>query len=266
MNIMSKSTYTIILLLLLSGVFSQCKSDTSTVKSTNESEKGIYKDNPAQQTHSDTILKSEYASNELLDIDPLQKTDSENLQESNISPALETKAKPKEKAKSKKVKKKKEVKQSSKAKKKPQEKKSKPLPQKKIVSRSDIKFDKQIHDWDTITEGDKFDVDFVFTNTGKSNLEIYSASATCGCTQPSFPFIDIPPGGKSKIGVKYNSVGKDGDEKATISVKTNVREEPFILFIEGNIKPKDKTSKEPILEKEKLIKIISVPDTVKNGF
>jgi hypothetical protein len=245
MNILSKPSYLFSVLLVLSITCMQCNSDAKSSQNAYNNKA----DAPVKQLKENKEKdNSEGFEKEIIEVP--QKTVETNPSNTEASKII---AEPQKKV----------VKETQAAKKKPATKKTKPAPPKTALLKPDIKFDKQIYDWDTITEGDKFDFDFIFTNTGKTNLEIYSASATCGCTQPSFPFIEIPPGEKSKIGVKYNSVGKEGNEKATISIKTNVREAPFTLFLEGYIKPKSKAK--PDQEKEKLIKIISVPDSLKEN-
>ena len=48
-------------------------------------------------------------------------------------------------------------------------------------------FDKVMHDFGTITEGERVQTVFSFTNTGKSDLVIVDARGSCGCTVPSYP-------------------------------------------------------------------------------
>ncbi len=103
-----------------------------------------------------------------------------------------------------------------------------------------IEFKEMQMAFDTITEGDVFDHKFVFTNTGNAPLEIKSAKATCGCTQPSFPFIPIEPNEQGHISVRYNSVGKDGHQKPEVSVLTNINNKEIILYLEGFVVQKEK--------------------------
>ncbi|NNE16350.1 MAG: DUF1573 domain-containing protein [Saprospiraceae bacterium] len=103
---------------------------------------------------------------------------------------------------------------------------------------SKIHFEVVDFDFGEITEGDTIDYKFKFTNLGKAELEVLSAKATCGCTQPSFPFIGIPYKGEGVIGVKYISVGKSGKQEASITVKTNGANSPVVLKIFGYVKDK----------------------------
>ncbi len=96
-----------------------------------------------------------------------------------------------------------------------------------------IEFEKMTMVFDTIQQGDLVDYDFIFTNTGSAPLEIKSARASCGCTQPSFPFIPIEPNEQGRISVRYNSVGKEGAQNPDITVTTNINSKEIILVMEG---------------------------------
>ena len=103
-----------------------------------------------------------------------------------------------------------------------------------------IEFEVIRHDFGTIIQGDTVLYNFNFVNKGKAPLEIESAKATCGCTQPSFPFIPIEPGEEGYIGVMYISVGKEGHQEPTITVTSNATKEPITLLMTGTVEvPKD---------------------------
>lgn len=87
-----------------------------------------------------------------------------------------------------------------------------------------------------LTEGDKVEHKFFFTNTGKAPLVIKDASATCGCTYPSRPYVAIKPGEKSYIGVTFDSKGKSGQQKPTVTVVTNAGTHK--LYMEGMVEAK----------------------------
>ena len=119
-------------------------------------------------------------------------------------------------------------------------KKAKPNPVKAPPTKylPKVEFDEMSYDFGEITEGDIIKHNFTFTNTGKTNLSIEKATATCGCTKPSFPFIDIKPGETGYIGVTYNSVNKDGDQKPEITVFSNAIRKEITLSLMGSVKPK----------------------------
>ncbi len=98
-----------------------------------------------------------------------------------------------------------------------------------------IVFDKIRHDFGEITQGDTVDYNFVFRNDGYAPLVINSCKVTCGCTQPSYPFIPIEKGEEGYIGVRYVSVGKEGMQKPLITVFTNASKEPITLMMSGKV-------------------------------
>lgn len=96
-----------------------------------------------------------------------------------------------------------------------------------------MKFENDTYAFGIIKPGDVIEHKFEFTNTGTKDLVITNAEATCGCTQPSFPFIPIPPGEKGYIGVKYDSTGKLGSQKPTVTLTTNAYPKTQKVYLEG---------------------------------
>lgn len=109
----------------------------------------------------------------------------------------------------------------------------------KVTQRPQIQFDKPVHEFGEITEGDIIKHEFAFKNTGKAELVIKSAKASCGCTNPSYPFIGIAPGETGFIGVTYNSVSKEGTQKPEVTIKTNVDDTSIVLYLSGVVLPKE---------------------------
>lgn len=129
----------------------------------------------------------------------------------------------------------------AKPKRKKKAKKAKPKP---VLRKAKISFEETEHKFGEITEGDIVEHDFVFTNTGKADLNVLEADVTCGCTYPSFPFLAIAPGEQGHIGVRFNSVGKDGPQKATVTLTTDASNKVVELHMVGLVKPKPKSDKD----------------------
>lgn len=110
-------------------------------------------------------------------------------------------------------------------------KKAKPKPKK----RSKISFKETLHEYGTIKQGDVVKHDFKFTNTGNAPLVIKKVDVSCGCTFPSYPFIPIEPGKEGTIGVTFNSTGKIGPQKPTVTVVTNGRPRTLKLNLKGYV-------------------------------
>lgn len=98
-----------------------------------------------------------------------------------------------------------------------------------------IQFDEESHDFGKITQGEKVSFSFKFKNTGKANLIISSASASCGCTVPKPPKDPLAPGATDKIDVTFDSNGKSGHFDKQVTVITNCDPNTKVLKISGDI-------------------------------
>lgn len=107
-------------------------------------------------------------------------------------------------------------------------KKAKP---KKAVGK--MTFDSDVFKFGRIKPGEIIEHKFEFTNTGKGDLIIKDAKVSCGCTHPSYPFIPIKPGERGYIGVRYDSSGKLGSQKPTVTLTTNGYPATKKIYLEG---------------------------------
>ena len=97
----------------------------------------------------------------------------------------------------------------------------------------ELTFETLEHDFGKITEGEKVEYDFKFTNTGEAPLIISEVKASCGCTTPSWPKGVIKPGESDIIKVAYNSTGRPGNFSKGIVVTSNTYPNQNILKISG---------------------------------
>lgn len=87
---------------------------------------------------------------------------------------------------------------------------------------AEISWEKNTHDFGEITEGEKVEHTFKFTNTGAEPLVITNVQVTCGCTTPKgWPRDPIPPGKKAELIVQFNSTGKIGRQNKVVTVISN---------------------------------------------
>ena len=107
---------------------------------------------------------------------------------------------------------------------------------------SAITFSRNVHDFGTINEGDIVETTFDFTNTGKSELIITNATATCGCTVPEWPKQPISVGESGQIKVKFNSSGKPNKQSKTVTLTTNTEKGKETVLIKAQVTPKLKTN------------------------
>jgi len=105
-----------------------------------------------------------------------------------------------------------------------------------------IQFEKMLHDFGYITQGEVVEYEFIFTNTGDADLLIASASASCGCTIPDYPKEPIAPGKQGKIKVKFNSELRLDKFLKEVYVTANTDPTVNTISITGVIKPKPQIS------------------------
>lgn len=96
-------------------------------------------------------------------------------------------------------------------------------------------FEKDKYEFGKIIQGEKVTYSFKFKNTGKSDLIINSANATCGCTVPTYSKDPIKPGETGKVDVVFDSDGKKGVVNKTVTIQANTIPNTKILEISGEI-------------------------------
>ena len=98
----------------------------------------------------------------------------------------------------------------------------------------EIQFDFDTYDFGEVKNGEMVEVYFNFTNTGKSDLIIFDASPSCGCTVPEYPKnINIEPGQKNKLKVKFDTSNKPGKQMKSVTLTTNTNTGKKIIRLSG---------------------------------
>jgi len=101
-----------------------------------------------------------------------------------------------------------------------------------------MKFTEDLYDFGTIEQGDVVEHTFSFKNTGEAPLIIQNASASCGCTIPSWPKDPVAVGETAEIKVKFNSRGKSGQQNKPVSITANTFPKVTKVTIKGNVNKK----------------------------
>ena len=98
-----------------------------------------------------------------------------------------------------------------------------------------FQFNTEEHDFGRISDGEKVSYTFKFKNSGKSDLIISDAKATCGCTVADYPKTPIKPGAESGITVTFNSEGKKGIQNKSVTLVANTQPNTKVLTIKAEI-------------------------------
>jgi len=99
-------------------------------------------------------------------------------------------------------------------------------------------------DFGTIKQNASADVEFAFTNEGKSDLVIRHVKSGCGCTALMPTENVIKPGAKSSIKAKFNSGGYKGQIYKNIFVYTNdPKNSEVMLMIKGEVLVEEEKTK-----------------------
>ena len=99
-----------------------------------------------------------------------------------------------------------------------------------------FKLESNTVDFGKIQQNSSADVEFLFTNEGKSDLIIRHVKAGCGCTALMPTESVIKPGAKGSIKAKFNSGGYKGSIYKNIFVYTNdPKNSEVMLMIKGEV-------------------------------
>ena len=91
-----------------------------------------------------------------------------------------------------------------------------------------IEFAQTKYEGGTAIEGEKITYTYQFTNTGQADLEITDVKASCGCTASAPKDKVVKPGASSEIVATFNSKGRTGTQRKTITVRTNDPDQPVV--------------------------------------
>lgn len=103
-----------------------------------------------------------------------------------------------------------------------------------------MKFEYNIYNFGKVVEGEIVEHDFKFTNTGKTDLIIASATASCGCTVPSYPEKPVKPGETAVIHVAFDTKGRAGNAEKMVTITANTIPTETFITIKGEVLPANK--------------------------
>lgn len=97
-----------------------------------------------------------------------------------------------------------------------------------------VKFKEMRHNFGKIKQGTPVTHDFEFTNISNGALIIETATASCGCTTPTWPQAPITKSKSDKIKAGFNAAAPGPFEK-TVFVKIKGIDAPVELKIAGEV-------------------------------
>ena len=110
------------------------------------------------------------------------------------------------------------------------------------LQKTTMKFVEVLHDFGQVKEGEKVVHVYEVLNTGKADLVLFSVRPSCGCTTPKYDKKPIRPGKKGHIEVSFDSKGRQGLQRKTITVVTNTEPPNTVLFLNGEVLPVEKNN------------------------
>lgn len=99
-----------------------------------------------------------------------------------------------------------------------------------LAALPNIQFEQTDYNGGVVLEGEKVNVAYKFTNTGKEPLIIESVKASCGCTASAPKDKVIEPGASSEIQATFDSRGRKGTQKKSITVRSNDPDNPAVVL------------------------------------
>lgn len=96
------------------------------------------------------------------------------------------------------------------------------LPLAVLAGKPAVQIADRIYDFGTVKQSDPAVVHvFKLRNTGDAPLVVISATASCGCTRPTFTDRPVAPGEEAEVKVTFMPRGQQGNISKEVKVKTN---------------------------------------------
>ncbi len=104
--------------------------------------------------------------------------------------------------------------------------------------KADIAFEEKDYDFGTVSnKHEPITHEYTFTNISDKPIIIFSASASCGCTQPKYTHEPVKPGEKGVVTVTFEPKKQYGYVKKYIKVKyiSKGKKKNISLSISGSV-------------------------------
>ncbi len=97
-----------------------------------------------------------------------------------------------------------------------------------------MKFTEETHDFGKIEQGKPVTHVFTFKNTGADPVIINDATASCGCTKPSWSREPVLPGKTGSVSATFNAAAAGQFTKA-VTVTSNAEAGQTVLYLKGEV-------------------------------
>src|ERR1700741_4541342 len=97
-----------------------------------------------------------------------------------------------------------------------------------------VDFKEKTYDFGKIKQGVPVTHDFQFTNVSDKPVVIESATASCGCTTPTWPQAPIAKGKGDKVKAGFNAAAPGAFTKQ-ITIKVAGADQPTVVTIKGEV-------------------------------
>lgn len=97
-----------------------------------------------------------------------------------------------------------------------------------------MKFAKETHDFGKVEQGKPVTHVFEFKNAGTDPIIINDATASCGCTKPSFSREPIMPGKTGSVSATFNAAAA-GQFTKSVTVTSNAEAGQAVLILKGEV-------------------------------
>jgi hypothetical protein len=97
-----------------------------------------------------------------------------------------------------------------------------------------VNFKEKVYDFGKIKQGVPVNHDFEFTNVSDKPVVIESATASCGCTTPTWPQAPVAKGKSDKVKAGFNAAAPGAFTKQ-VTIKVAGAEQPLTVTIKGEV-------------------------------
>lgn len=101
---------------------------------------------------------------------------------------------------------------------------------------SQLKWEKEVHEFGTIEQGKPVSYEFTFTNTTNKDVTLTNVKASCGCTATNYTKTAIKPGEKGTVTATYNAAAGGAFHKTVTVMTSEENSAPKIITIKGTVK------------------------------